>query len=363
MKLKHLTSAAMMVASWLIVGSCAFDERELTLAVPQLGIGGSAAGAGAGGVGLSEATPRLAVGTTAIDLGWVTTGFAARARIRVDNLGTAPLPPPAVAFAAGSHADFALIQNGCAEELAAGESCELRVQLVPSGAGERAATLEVRSEMGGEAQVVLNGLGLAGGDLILAPVADSFEDFGGARIGTTQEETFSISNPTDVPSGPLRFRVNRPEFALLAPGDGDCVPDVTSLVGGQSCTLRLAFTPTERGPLEATLTGATDGAGVHQPRNRRTCLGELIQIDGCDHSGSRGAGGFDCGPEPPDRLLDDEAREMPRHAWSAARTTPSVLRRWLANSRGRPAPSRRSTFPLPEVPSARTRFLESSGGA
>jgi hypothetical protein len=22
---------------------------------------------------------------------------------------------------------------------------------------------------------------------------------------------------------------------------------------------------------------------VHQPRNRRTCLGELIQIDGCDH--------------------------------------------------------------------------------
>jgi len=259
MKLKHLMSAAMMGASWLLAGSCALDERELTLA----GIGGSSSNGPTGSaLGGPEASPRLAVNTTAIDLGWVTTGFAARARIRVDNVGTAPLPAPAVAFATGSHADFALIQNGCAQELAAGESCELRVQLVPSGDGERTATLEVRSEVGGEAQVALNGVGLAGGDLILAPVADSFEDFGGARIGTTQEETFSISNPTDVPSGPLRFRVNRPEFALLAPGDGDCVPDVTSLVGGQSCTLRLAFTPTERGPLEATLTGATDGAGA-----------------------------------------------------------------------------------------------------
>jgi hypothetical protein len=257
MKLKRLTSA-MMVASWLIAGSCALDEREVTLAIPGLNVGGSAAGAG----GLPAATPRLAVGTTAIDLGWVTTGYAARARIRVDNLGTAPLPAPAVTFAAGSHADFSLIQDGCAQGVAPGESCELRVQLVPSGTGERAATLEVRSEVGGEAQVALNGLGLAGGDLILAPVAGSFEDFGASRLGATLEETFSISNPTDVASGPLRFRVNRPEFVLLAPAAGDCVPDVTSLVGGQSCTVRLAFTPSERGPLEATLTGATDGAGA-----------------------------------------------------------------------------------------------------
>jgi hypothetical protein len=93
-------------------------------------------------------------------------------------------------------------------------------------------------------------------------VAGSFEDFGSARLGSTLEESFSISNPTDVASGPSRFRVNRPEFVLLTPGEGDCIPDVTSLVGGQSCTLRLAFTPTERGPLEATLTGATDGAGA-----------------------------------------------------------------------------------------------------
>jgi non-reducing end alpha-L-arabinofuranosidase len=53
MKLKHLTSAATMVASWLLAGSCALDEREVSLAMPQLGIGGSPSGsaAGAGGLG------------------------------------------------------------------------------------------------------------------------------------------------------------------------------------------------------------------------------------------------------------------------------------------------------------------------
>lgn len=264
MKLKHLTIAGMMVACGLLAGSCAFDEREVTLAVSGLGIGGTSSGANGGAAGTAEAplAPRLALSTEAIDLGWVTTNFSARARIRVDNLGTAPLPAPAVGFAEGSHADFSLIQNECEREVAPGESCELRVQLVPSGSGERAATLEVRSDVGGEARVAVSGQGLAAGDLILAPVANSFEDFGGTRVGSTVEQTFSISNPSDVASGPLRFRSNRLEFALLEPGEGDCVPDQTSLVGGQSCTLRLAFTPSERGPLEATLTGASDGVGA-----------------------------------------------------------------------------------------------------
>jgi hypothetical protein len=270
MKLKHLTIAALMVACGLLAGSCALDDREVSLALPLTGSGGTqsvgdAMGAGAASGSPSDAmvaAPRLAVGTQAIDLGWVTTGFPARARIRVDNLGNAPLAAPTVGFAEGSHADYTLIQNGCALAVAPGESCELRVQLVPSANGERAATLEVRSESGGAARVALSGLGLAAGDLILAPVAGSFEDFGGTRVGSTVEETFNIINPSAVASGPLRFRSNRPEFTLLAPGEGDCVPDDTSLLGGASCTLRLAFTPSERGPLEATLTGASDGAGA-----------------------------------------------------------------------------------------------------
>jgi hypothetical protein len=157
-ELEHRTIAGTAVVCALIAGGCAGDDREGALAIstPENGTFGS---------GELPAAPRLAVGTTAIDLGWVTTGHAARAQIRVDNLGTAPLPAPAVGFVTGSHGDFSLIQDGCAEGLAAGESCELRVQLVPSGTGERAATLELRSDVGGQAQVALNGLGLAAGGL------------------------------------------------------------------------------------------------------------------------------------------------------------------------------------------------------
>ncbi|HTV22590.1 MAG TPA: choice-of-anchor D domain-containing protein, partial [Polyangiaceae bacterium] len=277
MKLEHLAIVPTTVACWLLAGSCAIDERDLKVTVPAMDDGGApssgqggmgaAAGSESGGPeaslpGAIGAAPRLAVGTEAIDLGWVTAGFPARARVRVDNVGGAPLPPITVGFAPGSHPEFSLIQNGCARDVAPGASCELRVQLVPSDAGERAATLVLSSETGGDAQVALVGLGLAGGALMMAPVAGSFEDFGGARVGSTEEETFSILNPGEVASGPLRFRSSRSEFALIAPGEGDCIPEQTSLAAGESCTVRLAFTPSERGPLEATLTGASDGAGA-----------------------------------------------------------------------------------------------------
>jgi len=273
MKLANLIVVPATFACWLFAGSCAFDEREVVL--PLSGSGGTPSGGenematGAGVPGSNSASlpgalaaPRLAVGTEAIDLGWVATGFPARARIRLDNLGTAPLPAPTVGFAGNSNADFSLVQNECAREIAPGAGCELRVQFVPSESGERTATLEIGSTIGGDVKVTLNGLGLVAGNLILTPVAGSFEDFGGARVGSTLEETFSILNPSDVATGPLRFRVNRPEFTLLVPGEGDCVPDQTSLAAGESCTLRLAFAPNERGPLEATLTGASDTGGA-----------------------------------------------------------------------------------------------------
>jgi hypothetical protein len=148
----------MAVVCALLAGGCAGDDREGSLAI-------STEEDGASGSGELSAAPRWAVDTTAIDLGWVTTGHAASARIRVENLGPAPLPAPAIGFAPGSHDDFSLIQDGCAGEVAAGESCELKVQLVPSGTGERTATLELSSDVGGQARVALKGLGLALGGL------------------------------------------------------------------------------------------------------------------------------------------------------------------------------------------------------
>jgi hypothetical protein len=77
MKLKHLTIAGMMVACGLFAGSCALDDREVTLAISGLGIGGTANGTAEGLL-----APRLALSTDAIDLGWVTTSFSGRALCR-----------------------------------------------------------------------------------------------------------------------------------------------------------------------------------------------------------------------------------------------------------------------------------------
>lgn len=250
---RECAGIVLTAAGLLIAGSCTLDDRRVRVLDETLPLGG----ADAGGI----TAPRLAVSPEAVHLEWVTLGFPARSRIRVENTGAAPLAAPAVSFAPDSHADFSLIHDECFTELAPGESCELRVQLVPAELGARTARLDVVSEAGA-VSVPLNALGLAAGDLVLAPAAGSFKDFGGARVGSSFESTFSVSNPTDVPSGPLTFMVNRPEFQLFAPLPGDCVPGSTSLIGGQSCTVRVAFTPTERGPVEATLTGASEGVGA-----------------------------------------------------------------------------------------------------
>jgi hypothetical protein len=195
-----------------------------------------------------------------VDLGWVTTGFAARTRVSVRNTGDAPLPAPAVGWSPGSDPDFVVIQNLCEGEIAPSNSCEIRFQVVPSRDGVLQGTLEIRGE-NASAQVGVAALGMLAGDLILAPAARSFENFGGLLLGAVSEGTFTLTNPGTVDTGPVRLSVNRPEFVFVAPQAGECEDGVTSLAPGQSCNVRLAFSPSSRGLLEATLTLATQAAG------------------------------------------------------------------------------------------------------
>jgi hypothetical protein len=242
-------------AFWAAAVSCARDERELQLVVPGPGQGSPEMQ-----VGMLQGA-KMEIQPPSVALGAVTTGFASRARLKVLNSGTTPLPAPGVAWAAGDAADYELIQNQCSTDLPPGGSCELRVQLVPSHAGLIEAALEVSSGAGNSVRVPFSGEGFAAGNLILAPVVGSFEDFGGVRVGSVRESSFSILNPGTAPSGVLSFRLNRPEFSLPSPQPGECVSGATDLGAGQTCNLRVAFGPAERGPLETTLTATTPGAG------------------------------------------------------------------------------------------------------
>jgi hypothetical protein len=235
----------------VVAGSCAIDERELGRS--RIGSGDdSDAGAG---------LPRLEVKPSNIDLGWVTMGFAARARLSVHNAGAAPLATPTIAWSSGSDPDFVLIQNRCeADEIAPGQSCELRLQVVPSRTGTLQGKLQVQDNTS-SAEVGVAALGMPAGSLILAPAAGSFEDFGSVLVGAVKEATFTLENPGSVNTGPLQLGINHPQLSLVAPEPGECTPMVTALEAGQACNVRLAFSPTERGIVDATLTLASESAG------------------------------------------------------------------------------------------------------
>lgn len=207
--------------------------------------------------------PILNVETEVVDFGPVVLETAALGSLRLSNAGDAPLLPPDVVLADASDADFTLLQNLCTEPLEPGSECEVRIQFLPAEAGERAGAVLVSSgsEMG--VSVPLVGSGLAPGELVLAPDANSSPDFGGVLLGQQSEGTFVVINGGDVPSGVLSILLVNPEFQLLEPGDGDCVPEQTNLAGGESCNLRVAFAPTVRGELAAaTLTVASEEAGA-----------------------------------------------------------------------------------------------------
>jgi HYDIN/CFA65/VesB family protein len=243
------------VASFL---GCGIDDRNPTTQGEGSLSPGGAAGQGAGGSG-SEAA--LTVTPSYVELGPVTRGFAARARLRVSNSGSTPVPAPLVFWAPGGDADLTLIQDQCTGDLAPGEQCDLRVQVVPSRVGQLKGTLDISGASAGNLSVPVTASGLEPGPLVIQPAAGSFQDFGGVHVGVGVENTFTVVNPGAVPSGFVSFSFNRPEFVLAPAGAGECSPGITELASGESCSVRVAFTPTERGALESTLSVTSAGAG------------------------------------------------------------------------------------------------------
>jgi hypothetical protein len=239
---------------------CSIDDRKL----PRSGSGALSTGggpSGQGGEGNFGPGGMLTVSPTSLDLGSVTQGYAARAKLRVSNSGTAPLAAPVVAWAAGGDPDLTLIQDQCTGALAPGEQCDLRVQVVPSRVGALQGTLEISGASTGNLSVPVTASGLQPGALVIQPAAGSFQDFGGVRVGVAAEGTFTVVNPGAEPSGVVSFSFNRAEFALAPAAPGECSAGTTELASGQSCNVRVAFTPAERGALETTLSVTSPGAG------------------------------------------------------------------------------------------------------
>ncbi len=241
---------------------CSIDERNVTSDVrANLGVDAGDGRPGGGSDAGGEGGARFELSPTYLEFGSAVVGFVAFRRVIVRSRGDAPITGLTVALSDDGDPDLRIVLNQCPPELAAGESCDVRIQFLPREVGEASGVLHVTSAEQ-QGVVSLSGTGLTPGDLLLLPVEGSSADFGGVTLGASTIAEFRIDNPKESASGILSLDLANPAFVLQPPAQGECQPGLTSLAGGEGCNLRVAFEPTEAGLNEATLTAISTNLGA-----------------------------------------------------------------------------------------------------
>jgi hypothetical protein len=200
----------------------------------------------------SLAPGELGVSSEAIAFGPVVVGFAAPARLTLDNPGATPLSAPELSILGDGAEQFFVTANGCADGIPAADTCTVGLAFQPTAAGAASASLEASLPTGEGLSVSLRGEGLEPGELIVEADADNSTDFGDLLLGESVGQTLRLTNPGASATGALSFSLNAEAFNLLPPEGDGCVPEVSDLAGGESCTLRVLFSPTVRGVAETT---------------------------------------------------------------------------------------------------------------
>jgi hypothetical protein len=224
------------------------EQEEASSALPDPDTADDALDEQSSAAGEVVIGPRLAVDPFELELGSIVLDLAAVRAVVVSNTGDRPLAAPTVSLLAGSAPEFTVLQNGCQDAIDPGESCALQTQFLPTTSGDFAGTMLVDAAEAGSARVALTGRGLPPGNLIVSPVEGESAQFGSVQLGQSADTAFTVVNTGDVSSGPLSITLNNPSFAMLEPTGTDCVSGVTDLGVGESCTLRVAFTPSRREP-------------------------------------------------------------------------------------------------------------------
>jgi hypothetical protein len=166
--------------------------------------------------------------------------------------------------------DFAEADNcvGASGGIAAGASCAVQVEFLPTATGTRTGLLTVYANVaGGQATAALTGLGAAGAAIILTPLSVTYS---GTNVGATSAaQSITISNTGGV-AATLASQVVSGDFAITA---NTCGPTLGPNAG---CTVAIAFRPTASGTRSGSLT-VTDSAGTQMAS--LTGLGVLPATD------------------------------------------------------------------------------------
>jgi hypothetical protein len=215
--------------------------------VPPLSFALRPAGGVSGGVDFlflaaspqSKAFPAMVVGQTS------TTSFT------IINIGPTATGPLSAAFPSGT-TQFSLGTSTCeGVALAVNGSCTIQVTFAPTAAGAKSGTFQVTGAPGGALPVSVSGTGVQAAALAFAPA--TAQDFGMVGVGKSSPQvTYTVTNSGGLTTAAVAVTSSDPAFVVSG---STC--DV--LDKGQSCTVKVAFSPTAIAMKSATLT-ATAGA-------------------------------------------------------------------------------------------------------
>jgi Bacterial Ig-like domain/HYDIN/CFA65/VesB-like, Ig-like domain len=141
-----------------------------------------------------------------------------------------------------------------------GASCTVGVRFTPTGRGERSATLVVELQEGDPVTAALSGTGV--GEAVVSLGANRI-DFGRVLVdGGPATRQVELTNAGTAPLRIAEIRIEGDAQAdfVISRGATTCSPD-QSVPGSGSCTIAVAFSPTEAGERTASLVVEHDGQG------------------------------------------------------------------------------------------------------
>jgi hypothetical protein len=260
----RLALAAMMATNLAIVG-CSPATPSLDDGGPDdvgPADGGPADGGPADG-GPSPVAARLILSELVAQFGTVVVGgSSAPTTLTVTNSGGQASSSISVSLTGSNASDFSLDADSCDNtELAAGDSCTIQITFSPSAAGNRAATLAVQAEKGGDASTTLAGTGTEPGALSISPTPHTFATT--VVDATSDAQDFVVTNPGPAATGSLTATLSGGDATQFEITNNGC--DSITLQANASCTISARFAPTSAGARATeirVLTGSAQAGAV-----------------------------------------------------------------------------------------------------
>jgi Abnormal spindle-like microcephaly-assoc'd, ASPM-SPD-2-Hydin len=166
---------------------------------------------------------------------------------------------------------FSIEPGTCRAALAAGASCQLSVDFVPTAAGLHSGSLRVTSTPAGMLEVPVSGTGILGAANAasnLFVVATQSTYFGSVGVGASASLSFTLRNTGVLSAGTLTG-ITIPgtttfgtSFSVAPRVGAECQPEITPLNGGASCDFRILFRPTTTGTSGASVTVSSSIGGT-----------------------------------------------------------------------------------------------------